>query len=181
MVVRAAAPEDMPAVQAIYTQYVLHSLATFEEEPPSTEEMRQRYENVAREGLPYLVADFGGAVVGFGYCSLYRTRSAYRYTLEDSIYVKKGSEGRGIGQALLAELIARGEALGYRQLVAVIGDSANAPSIGLHARLGFLRVGTLRSVGFKFGRWVDAVLMQRSLGAGDATKPSTSPPKQPPA
>ena len=112
-----------------------------------------------------------GEVLGYGYCSLYRTRSAYRYTLEDSVYVRQGSQGKGIGKALLAELIARCTALKYRQIIAVIGDSANAASIGVHAACGFLRVGTLRSVGFKFGRWVDSVLMQLPLGAGDGTKP----------
>jgi len=107
--------------------------------------------------------------VGYGYCSVYRTRSAYRYSLEDSVYVRHGSEGRGVGSAILGELIHGVSELGYRQLIAVIGDSSHAPSINLHARFGFLRVGTLRSVGFKFGRWVDTVIMQRPLGAGDGT------------
>jgi L-amino acid N-acyltransferase YncA len=121
--------------------------------------------------LPYIVAEFGGAVVGYGYCGLYRTRSAYRYALEDSIYVKHDAHGRGVGRALLAELIRRCEDLGYRQLIAVIGDSAHAASIALHASQGFLRVGTLRSVGYKFGRWVDSVIMQRPLGPGDSASP----------
>ena len=153
---------------------MLHGLASFEEEPPSSGELLRRYEDVARRGLPYLVADVGGTIAGYGYCSLYRSRSAYRYTLEDSVYVRPGSEGRGVGSALLAELIRRCEAAGYRQLVAVIGDSANAASIGLHASQGFLHAGTLRSTGFKFGRWVDSVIMQRPLGPGDGSPPRTS-------
>ena len=171
---RAAVPEDIPAIHAIYSHHVLTGLASFEEEPPSAAELRRRYEEVAGKRLPYLVADFGGAVAGYGYCAPYRSRSAYRYALEDSIYVRQDAQGRGVGGALLAELIRRCEALGYRQLVAVIGDSGHAASIGLHESQGFLRVGTLRSVGFKFGRWVDSVLMQRPLGPGDATKPTNS-------
>ncbi len=126
---------------------------------------------MTHRGLPYLVADFAGTVAGYGYCTLYRSRSAYRYTVEDSVYVRAGAEGRGVGGALLAGLIRRCEAAGYRQLVAVIGDSANAASIGLHESHGFLRVGTLRSAGYKFGRWVDSVIMQRPLGAGDGAAP----------
>jgi len=150
---------------------VLKGLASFEEEPPSQAELRRRYEEVTRGGLPYLAADLGGTLAGYGYCALYRTRSAYRYSLEDSVYVRPDAQGRGVGRALLAELIGRCEALGYRQLIAVIGDSANAASIGLHASQGFLRAGTLRSVGFKFGRWVDSVIMQRPLGSGDGNPP----------
>src|SRR4051812_20171211 len=133
--------------------------------------MRRRYEDVVRESFPYLVAELGDEIAGYGYCTLYRTRSAYRYALEDSVYVKHDRAGRGIGKAVLAELIARCEALGYRQIIAVIGDSANAASIGLHASQGFLKLGTLRSVGFKLGRWVDSVFMQRPLGPGDGTPP----------
>ena len=150
---------------------MLKGLASFEEEPPSQAELRRRYEEVTRGGLPYLAADLGGTLAGYGYCALYRTRSAYRYSLEDSVYVRPDAQGRGVGRALLAELIGRCEALGYRQLIAVIGDSANAASIGLHASQGFLRAGTLRSVGFKFGRWVDSVIMQRPLGSGDGNPP----------
>jgi L-amino acid N-acyltransferase YncA len=133
--------------------------------------MRRRFEDVTSQGLPYLAAEIGGRLAGYGYCTLYRTRSAYRYSLEDSIYVDKDFHGRGVGRAILAELITRCEGLGYRQIIAVIGDSGNAASIGLHASLGFLRVGTLRSSGFKFGRWVDSVLMQRPLGPGDGAPP----------
>ncbi len=168
---RAAVPDDMPAIHAIYAHHVLNGLASFEEQAPPVSELRRRFDEAMAGRLPYLVADFGGVVAGYGYCAPYRTRSAYRFALEDSIYVRPDAQGRGVGSALLAELIRQCEALGYRQLVAVIGDSAHAASIGLHASQGFLRVGTLRSVGFKFGRWVDSVIMQRSLGAGDATKP----------
>lgn len=169
---RPAAPEDLPAIHEIYAHHVLHGLASFEEVPPPLEEMRRRFDDVRARGLPYLAADFGGALVGYGYCAPYRSRSAYRYSLEDSVYVRHDSEGRGVGSALLRALISRCEGLGYRTIIAVIGDSANAASINLHAAFGFVRVGTLRSAGFKFGRWVDSVLMQRPLGAGDATPPS---------
>ena len=171
MLVRPAAAPDLPAIQAIYAHHVLHGLASFEEVPPSVEEMRRRYEEVTRQGLPYLVAEERGEILGYGYCTLYRTRSAYRHTLEDSIYVKQGFQGKGIGKAVLRELIARCEALNYRQIIAVIGDSANAGSIKLHASLGFVRAGLLRSTGFKFGRWVDSVYMQLPLGPGDGAKP----------
>jgi phosphinothricin acetyltransferase len=169
--VRPATLEDIPAIHAIYSSHVLKGLGSFEEEPPPAEELRRRFQEVTQHGLPYLVADFGGTIAGYGYCALYRTRSAYRYALEDSVYVRPDAQGRGVGAAVLAQLIRRCEALGYRQLIAVIGDSAHAASIGLHASQGFLRVGTLRSVGFKFGRWVDSVIMQRPLGPGDATRP----------
>jgi phosphinothricin acetyltransferase len=155
---------------------VLHGLASFEEVPPSVEELERRYRDILGRGLPYLAAEYGTDVVGYGYCSPYRARSAYRYALEDSIYVRQDMTGRGLGKRLLEELIRRCEGLGYRQIVAVIGDSANAGSIGVHAACGFLRVGTLRSVGFKFGRWVDSVFMQRPLGQGDASRPSPSSP-----
>jgi len=171
--VRPAAPGDLAAIHAIYSHHVLHGLASFEEEPPALEELRRRHEDVLARGLPWLVADFGGAVAGYGYCAPYRLRCAYRYALEDSVYVRHDMQGRGVGTAILAELIRRCEALGYRQLVAVIGDSAHAASINLHAALGFLRVGTLRSVGYKFNRWVDSILMQRPLGSGDGTPPKS--------
>jgi len=158
-------------VQAIYAHHVLHGLASFEETPPELEEMRRRYAEVTGRGLPYVVADLGGTVAGYGYCAPYRARSAYRYALEDSVYVRADVIGRGVGSAILAKLIQAAEALGYRQLVAVIGDSGHAASIELHASQGFLRVGMLRSVGYKHGRWVDSVLMQRPLGRGDGAPP----------
>jgi len=169
--VRPASERDLPAIHSIYAPHVLQGLASFEETPPPVEELGRRFRDVTGRGLPYLVAESGGVVAGYGYCSPYRARSAYRYALEDSVYVRHDMTGRGIGKRLLDELVQRCEALGYRQLIAVIGDSANAASIGVHAACGFLRVGTLRSVGFKFGRWVDSVYMQRPLGAGDASRP----------
>jgi len=168
---RPAQPADLPAIHSIYAHHVLHGLASFEEEPPSLQEIRRRYDDVIARGLPYLAAEEAGEVLGYGYCTSYRTRSAYRYALEDSVYVRDGQHRKGVGRAILAELIVRCERLGYRQMVAVIGDSAQAASIALHASLGFLRAGTLRSVGFKFGRWVDSVVMQRPLGRGDGTPP----------
>jgi phosphinothricin acetyltransferase len=158
-------------MQAIYAHHVQHGLASFEEVPPAVEEIARRHAAVTERGLPWLVAEFGGRVAGYGYCAPYRERSAYRHTLEDSIYVRQDAQGKGVGGALLRELLARCEALGYRQVIAVIGDSANAASINLHASVGFVRCGMLRSAGFKFGRWVDSVLMQRPLGPGDATPP----------
>jgi L-amino acid N-acyltransferase YncA len=172
--VRPATPDDLPAIQALYAHHVAHGLATFEEEAPSAQELGRRYEDVIRQSFPYLVAELGDEIAGYGYCTLYRSRSAYRYALEDSVYVRHDMAGRGIGKAILAELIARCQALGCRQLIAVIGDSANAASIGLHASQGFVRVGTLRSAGFKLGRWVDSVFMQRPLGPGDGTPPGGS-------
>jgi len=170
-VVRPVADGDFPALQSIYAHHVMRGLASFEELAPDVAELRRRAEDVRALGLPYLVATLEGAVVGYGYCSPYRARSAYRHVLEDSVYVQDGLQGRGVGRAILAVLIERCEALGYRQLIAVIGDSANAGSIGLHAALGFIRVGTLRSVGWKFGRWIDSVYMERPLGPGDGTPP----------
>ena len=171
VVLRPAQPDDLPAIQAIYAHHVLTGLASFEEEPPSVDELRRRYQDVVGRGLPYLVAEYGAEVAGYGYCAPYRARSAYRYALEDSIYIRADMVGRGYGKALLNELIRGCEALGYRQVIAVIGDSANVASIGVHAACGFLRVGTLRSVGYKFGRWVDSVFMQRPLGPGDSSRP----------
>ena len=172
---RLAATGDLPAIQAIYAHHVLHGLGSFEEAPPELDEMWRRFEEVADRGLPYLVAVLHGAVAGYGYCNLFRTRSAYRFCLEDSIYVKDGQHGKGVGRALLAELIERCTALGYRQMVAVIGDSANRNSVRLHESLGFIHAGLLRSTGYKFGRWVDTVTMQRPLGPGDGNLPQKDP------
>jgi len=170
-VLRDATPEDMPAVQEIYAQYVLNGKASFEETPPGLDEMLRRRDAVVETGLPYLVAETDGVLHGYAYAAPYRTRSGYRYTLEDAIYVAPGALGAGVGTLLLGGLIERCEALGYRQMVSVIGDSDNAPSIGLHRKLGFEQTGVLKSIGFKFGQWVDSVVMQRSLGQGDADKP----------
>jgi len=168
---RPATPGDLAAIHAIYAHHVLNGVASFEETPPSIEEMRRRFDDVAAQGLPYLALELDGELAGYGYCAPYRARSAYRYTLEDSVYIRHDLARRGAGRAILAALIGRSAALGCRQLIAVIGDSANAPSIALHAQAGFLRAGTLRSVGFKFGRWLDSVIMQRPLGPGDGTRP----------
>ena len=175
LVVRNSTDADVPAVHRIYAYHVLHGLGSFEEEPPSAAEMKRRRDDVIAHGLPYLVADIDGAVVGYSYATLYRARSAYRYTVEDSVYVDEGVLRKGVGRALLSAVIARCEAGRWRQMVAVIGDSGNAASIRLHASLGFRLVGTLRAVGFKMGRWADTVLMQRELGAGERTPPASVP------
>jgi L-amino acid N-acyltransferase YncA len=165
--IRDATPSDVPAIHAIYAHHVLHGLASFEEVPPTVEEMRARFEAVRSAGKPYLVAEVDGAVAGYGYASAYRARSAYRYSLENSIYVDEGVRGRGVGSALLQALIARCRAGPWRQMIAIIGDSANAASIGLHLKAGFRHVGVLERVGFKHGRWVDSVLMQLELSPED--------------
>ena len=164
-VIRDAAPGDFDAIARIYSHYVLHALATFEESPPSVDEMRSRHAAIVAAGLPYVVAEIDGEVAGYAYASAYRARSAYRHTVEDSVYVADGFGGRGVGLALLSALIGRCEAGPWRQIVAVIGNSGNAGSIALHARVGFEHVGVLRGVGFKLDQWVDTVLMQRALGA----------------
>jgi len=171
LVIRDSVEADVGAIEEIYGWYVTHGLASFEEVAPSIDDLAQRRRDVLAHGFPHLAAELDGRVVGYSYATLYRTRSAYRHTLENSVYVHRDAPKRGIGRALLAELIARCERLGARQMIAVIGDSANAASIGLHAALGFEHAGLLKSVGFKHGRWVDSVLMQRSLGAGDTAAP----------
>lgn len=174
LTIRPAEDGDVPAIQAIYAHHVLHGIASFEEEPPDQAEIARRMADVRARGLPYLVAEDrpgSGAILGYAYAGTYRARPAYRFTLEDSVYVLPGKGGKGIGSALLGELIDRCAALGYRQMIAVIGDSANHGSIRLHARHGFREVGVLHSVGFKHGRWVDSVYMQRPLGSGDGTLP----------
>jgi phosphinothricin acetyltransferase len=170
-VVRDAADADMEAVARIYRHYVERGLATFEEVPPTGAEMLARRGKALAIGAPYLVAEIDGEVVGYCYAAPYHARAAYRHTLEDSVYVAPGLGGRGVGGALLAELIARCEAGPWRWMVAIIGDSGNAASIALHRRHGFEPVGTLRSVGFKLGRWVDTPIMQRALGPGDSLPP----------
>jgi L-amino acid N-acyltransferase YncA len=162
--VRAASEADMAAVRDIYAHYVLHSAATFEETPPALDDMLARRRASVDLGLPYLVAEAGAKILGFAYATAYRARPAYRFTIEDSVYVADGLGGQRIGSALLGELIARCEGGPWRQMVAVVGDSANSASIALHRRFGFELVGTLRSVGFKHGRWVDTPILQRALG-----------------
>ncbi|HUJ73683.1 MAG TPA: GNAT family N-acetyltransferase [bacterium] len=172
--VREATPADLPHVQRIYAYHVLHGLASFEEQPPDVAEIARRHAAVQGQGLPYLVAEVEGAVAGYAYVSPYRPRAAYRYTVEDSVYISQDRLARGVGRALLAELLARCGALGLRQMVAVIGDSGNTGSIRLHSALGFAHVGVLRAVGFKHGRWVDTVLMQRALGPGATALPGAA-------
>jgi len=168
-VVRAARAADIPEIAAIYEHYVRTALSTFETDPPDVAEMTCRFQHVLERGLPYLAAEVDGCVAGYAYAGPYRLRPAYRFTVEDSVYIHHQHARKGLGRLLLAELIAGCEAAGSRQMVAVIGDSANAGSIGLHQALGFRHVGVLRSVGFKAGRWVDTVLMQREIGAGSST------------
>jgi L-amino acid N-acyltransferase YncA len=171
LLVRDAAEADMTAAQRIYAHHVLHGLATFEETPPSFHALMARRVSVIAAGLPYLIAERDGEVVGYSYATEYHSRSGYRHTIEDSVYVAEGLGGQGIGSALLQALISRCETGPWRQMVAYIGNSANTASIRLHQRNGFRMVGTLGSVGFKLGRWVDVVLMQRPLGVGDQTVP----------
>lgn len=169
----------MAAVCAIYGHHVAHGLASFEETPPDTGEVTRRFEAVIAQGLPYLVAtgaaDGADAVLGFAYAGRYRPRPAYRFTVENSVYVAPQVAGRGIGRTLLEALIHRCGALGYRQMIAVIGDRDNEASIRFHEASGFVRAGDLRAVGFKWGRWVDSVLMQRRLGEGATTIPDQAP------
>jgi phosphinothricin acetyltransferase len=170
--VRDATAADLPAITAIYAHHVLHGTGTFEEVPPDEAEMAARMARVQEAGCAWLVAvDAAGAVLGFGYFAPFRPRSAYRFTAEDSVYVRDDIRGQGVGKALMAELIGRAEARGMRQMVAVIGDAENVGSIGLHVSLGFRQVGVLKAVGLKFGRWLDVVQMQRALGEGEQTLP----------
>lgn len=171
MIVRPATDADTEALAAIYGHHVLHGLGTFEEQPPSTSEMARRRAAVADLGLPYLVAEAEGRVLGFAYAGPFRPRQAYRFTVEDSVYVAPDAIGRGVGRKVLSAVLDACLPLGVRQVVAVIGDSGNAPSIGLHRALGFEHAGVGRSFGFKHGRWVDIVWMQKSLGGGDMRAP----------
>lgn len=166
-----AREDDMPTVQAIYAEHVLCGLSSFELEPPSLSELMRRRAEVLAKGLPYLVAKRAGEIVGYGYVTPYRPRPGYRFTVENSVYVREGMGGQGVGQAILCELIARCEQGEWRQMVAVIGNSENIASLKLHERQGFRRVGVFESVGFKHGRWVDTVLMQRALGEGSLSMP----------
>ena len=171
LAVRDAVEADLAAIAAIYAEHVEHGLASFEEVAPPVEEMVQRWRAITGRGLPYLVAEERGLIEGYSYAGPYRARSAYRFSVENSVYVAPGRARAGVGSLLLAELIRRCEAGPWRQMVAVIGDSDNAASIALHRKLGFRAVGTLAGVGFKHGRWVDSVLMQRPLGRGEETLP----------
>ena len=171
VIVRAATADDAPALAAIYGHHCCHGFGTFEEAAPSAPDMAGRVKAVQDRGLPYLVAEVDGTVAGFAYASPFRPRAAYRYTVEDSVYIAPDRMGQGLGKALLTEVIAACEAMGLRQMVAVIGDSANAGSIALHRSLGFTEIGIGRDFGFKHGRWVDIVWMQRPLNGGSASAP----------
>lgn len=171
MLIRDAAVDDIAAIQSIYAHHVLHGLGTFETEPPSVDEMRRRHGQITGDGFPYLVAEDAGRVVGYAYANHFRTRAAYRNTVEDSIYVAPDALGQGAGKALLLALIADCAAQGLRQMLAVIGDSANAGSIGVHRSCGFEHTGVMKAVGRKFDRWVDVVIMQRALGPGASAPP----------
>jgi L-amino acid N-acyltransferase YncA len=173
MPIRDADPADLPAITAIYAHHVLHGAGTFEEAPPDQAEMARRLTRVQGQGWSWLVADEPGqGIIGFAYYAQFRDRTAYRFTAEDSIYVRDDVRGQGVGKALVAALLQRAEAAGFRQMFALIGDSENTGSIGLHVSLGFRQAGVLRSAGVKFGRWVDLVLMQRSMGLGDQDVPA---------
>lgn len=172
VIVRAAAEADMPAIQAIYAQAVLCGLGSFEETSPTADEMLSRRNGVIEHGLPYLAAELDGRVVGYAYATAYHARPGYRFTVEDSVYVADGMRGQGVGRALLTALVEVCEAGPWRQMIAVIGDSGNKGSVALHESLGFRMVGTLEAVGFKFGRWVDTVLMQRPLREGGGAPPA---------
>ncbi len=169
--IRAATLGDIAAITRIYGEAVERGTATFEVEPPDEAEMAHRQHTLAAAGYPYLVAERAGAVAGYAYAGPYHVRPAYHWSVEDTIYVAPQFQCAGLGRLLMARLIAEAEQRGFRQMIAVIGDSANAASVGLHAAVGFRRVGTLHGVGFKHGRWLDAVLMQRPLGAADSTPP----------
>jgi phosphinothricin acetyltransferase len=170
--IRSSRDDDVAVIAAIYRHHVLHGVASFEDVPPDEDEVARRRGTILALKLPYLVAERSGRVVGYCYAARYRPRSAYRFTLEDSIYVDAPEVGCGIGRALLTTLLERCCELGYRQMVAVIGGSDQWPSIRLHEALGFTRAGLLSAVGFKFGGWIDCVLMQRALGFGATTPPS---------
>jgi|TARA_Y100000590_G_scaffold469901_1_gene660531 L-amino acid N-acyltransferase YncA len=170
--IREAVIDDLDIIQKIYAYHVENGLGSFEELPPQSEEVHKRIIQARNLSLPYLVAEKNSSVKGFAYVSPFRNRSAYRYTLEDSVYVAPESVGIGIGSTLLSNLIQKCAALGFRQMIAVIGDSENQASINLHLKHGFSHIGVMPSVGFKFGRWVDSVRMQRPLGQGDQTTPN---------
>lgn len=170
--IRAATAADISAITEIYAVEVREKTATFELTPPDNAEMTRRFSDICGKDFPYLVAEQAGCIAGFAYAAAYRARPAYRFTLENSVYLAPAYQRQGIGSALLSELIVQSQARGYRQMIAVIGDSANTASIALHARAGFSMIGTLPNVGFKFGRWLDTVLMQRALGEGSRLTPS---------
>jgi len=170
--IRPATDSDLTAITAIYAHHVLTGTGTFETTPPELADMAARRADVLSKGLPYLVLEEAGVVQGFAYCNWFKPRPAYRFSAEDSIYLAPPASGRGLGRLLLSELMAQAERSGVRKLIAVIGDSANLGSVGVHRSCGFTPAGVLRSCGWKFDRWLDVVLMERSLGAGDSTAPA---------
>jgi L-amino acid N-acyltransferase YncA len=172
LLIRPSTPADVPAITAIYGWNVLNGTGTFELEAPDEAEMARRRDDVLSKGWPWLVAERNGQMLGYAYANLFRPRRAYRFCLEDSIYLSDAAKGQGVGSLLLAELVAQCEARGARQMLAVIGDSANVASIGVHRALGFEDGGVLKSAGWKFGRWLDVVIMQRRLGPGDTASPA---------
>lgn len=169
--IREAATDDIPQIQQIYAHHVLSSTTTFEEIPPTVQEMQQRLEYVRTQGLPWLVAEQDGRILGYCYAAPYRSRPAYRYTIEDSVYLADGESGKGIGHELLAALLERCEEGPWRQIIAVIAGTQNQSSIALHRKLGFAHVGTQPDTGYKFGQWIDVVFMQRALGPGGSLPP----------
>ncbi|WP_309828777.1 N-acetyltransferase family protein [Paracidovorax wautersii] len=169
--IRPSRDEDIPALTAIYAHHVLNGTGTFEIDPPSEADMAGRRADVLGRKLPYIVAEKDGEILGFAYCNWFKPRPAYRFSAEDSIYVADAARGLGVGRKLLAALSEAAEQAGVRKLLAVIGDSANAGSIGVHRSAGFTEIGVMRSVGWKFGAWRDIVLMEKTLGAGDTTAP----------
>jgi phosphinothricin acetyltransferase len=171
MLIRDAVPADVPAITAIYAHHVAVGTGTFEETPPTEAEMAARIARVQGSGWAWLVAELDGVVMGYAYFNQFRDRSAYRFAAEDSIYVRDDVRGQGVGKALVEALLARATDCGFRQIFAVIGDSENVGSIGLHVSLGFRQAGVLKAAGLKFGRWIDVVFMQRALGEGDRTSP----------
>ncbi|MGH7024936.1 MAG: GNAT family N-acetyltransferase [Caulobacteraceae bacterium] len=174
MNIREIGEADIPAVAAVYAHHVATGFGSFEQIAPGPADMARRVANVRALGLPWRVAEESGEIAGYAYASSFRPRPGYRFTAEDSVYVAPTATGRGVGRALLGDVIERCQALGLRQLLAVIGDSGNAPSIGLHRALGFELIGVARNVGFKHGRWVDIVWMQRALDGGGATPPDVN-------
>ena len=169
--IRASRDEDVPAITAIYAHHVLNGTGTFETIPPTPQDMAARRADVLSKELPYLVAEQDGQILGFAYCTWFKPRPAYRYSAEDSIYMADGARGQGAGKQLLAALAREAEAAGIRKLIAVIGDSANQGSVRVHEAIGFSPVGVLKSCGWKFGKWLDVVLMEMPLGGGDSTSP----------
>lgn len=171
IILRPSRDDDLPTITAIYAHHVLHGTGTFETEPPSLADMTARRADVLSKDLPYLVAEKDGEVIGFAYCNWFKPRPAYRYSAEDSIYLAETARGQGLGTRLLAELSKAAEAVGVRKLIAVIGDSANVGSVGVHRAQGFSHVGVLKDCGWKFGEWRDVVLMDKVLGQGSETAP----------